>query len=65
MGMTTEEVADVLLKYGATDAVNLDGGGSTQLIFADPEPRVVNKPSDGKERAVGGNLAVFVPLERR
>ena len=59
-GMTTAEVADVLLEYGATDAVNLDGGGSTQLVFADPEPRLVNKPSDGKERAVGGDLAVFV-----
>jgi exopolysaccharide biosynthesis protein len=64
MGMTTEEVAEVLLEYGATDAVNLDGGGSTQLIFADPKPRVVNQPSDGKARAVGGNLAVFVPVER-
>ena len=60
-GMTTAEVADVLLEYGATDAVNLDGGGSTQLIMADPKPRVVNRPSDGQERAVGGNLAVFIP----
>jgi exopolysaccharide biosynthesis protein len=65
LGMTTAEVADVLLEYGATDAVNLDGGGSTQLIFADPTPRVVNRPSDGKERAVGGNLVVFVPKEAR
>jgi exopolysaccharide biosynthesis protein len=61
MGMTTPEVADVLLEYGVTDAVNLDGGGSTQLVVADPQPRVVNRPSDGKERAVGGNLAVFLP----
>ena len=61
MGMTTSEVADVLLEYGVTDAVNLDGGGSTQLVVADPQPHVVNRPSDGKERAVGGNLAVFLP----
>ena len=64
-GMTTAEVADALLEYGAVDAVNLDGGGSTQLVFAAPEPRIVNKPSDGKERAVGGNLAVFILTERR
>lgn len=65
LGMTTAEVAEVLLEYGATDAVNLDGGGSTQLVLADPRPRVVNKPSDGKERAVGGSLAVFVRREPR
>ena len=64
-GMTTAEVADILLEYGAIDAVNLDGGGSTQLVFADPAPRVINRPSDGKERAVGGNLAVFLPTEAR
>ena len=64
-GMTTEEVGEVLLEYGVTDAVNLDGGGSTQLVFADPTPRVINRPSDGKERAVGGNLAVFLPTEPR
>jgi hypothetical protein len=61
MGMTTAEVADVLLEYGAVDAVNLDGGGSTQLVFADPAPRLLNRPSDREERAVGGNLAVFLP----
>ena len=60
MGMTTAEVAGVLLEYGATDAVNLDGGGSTTLVFADPAPRVVNRPSDGRERAVGGNLAILL-----
>lgn len=58
-GMFNSEVADLLLQYGAVDAVNLDGGGSTTLVFADPTVRVLNRPSDGSERAVGASLAVF------
>jgi hypothetical protein len=64
-GMTAVEVADILRRdYGVTDAISLDGGGSTTLCLADPEPRVVNVPcgTDNKpasERPVGSNLAVF------
>ena len=63
-GMTTSEVADLLRRdYGVTDALNLDGGGSTTLCLADPVPRVVNVPvglgTPGTERPVGSNLAVF------
>ena len=64
-GMTVPEVADILRRdYGVTDAISLDGGGSTTLCMADPEPRVVNVPcgTDNKpasERPVGSNLAVF------
>ena len=72
-GMTCHELAEFLRKYGAVDAVNLDGGGSSTLVFADPEPRVVNVPipidlpegapvpDRGIERKVGNNIAVFVP----
>jgi hypothetical protein len=64
-GMTTGEVADLLQSdYGVTDAINLDGGGSTTLTMADPVPRVVNVPvgvnnAPHSERLVGSNLAVF------
>jgi hypothetical protein len=65
-GMTTSEVADLLHRdYGVTDALNLDGGGSTTLCLADPVPRVLNVPvglgAPGTERPVGSNLAVFAP----
>lgn len=62
-GMTYEEVASVLREFGAVDAIALDGGGSATLVLADTlsgRPRVVNHPSDGRERPVGSNLAVFV-----
>jgi hypothetical protein len=64
-GMTTAEVADLLRHdYGVTDAINLDGGGSTALCMADPAARVVNVPcginnTPGTLRPVGSSLAVF------
>lgn len=63
-GMSTTEVAHVLKEYGALHAINLDGGGSTTLVFADPDPRLVNVPvgianEPGTERYVGNNLGIF------
>jgi len=64
LGVTRPEFADFMRMFGATDAVNLDGGGSTTLVFSDTTPRVVNVPvgvSDvpGTERTVGSNFGVF------
>jgi hypothetical protein len=58
-GVSTIELANLLLGYGVTDAINLDGGGSTTMAIADPVPRLLNVPSDGSERAVGTSLALF------
>lgn len=61
-GMSTLEVADILIEVGVVDGINLDGGGSTTLVVADPEPRLVNTPIGilvpGTERRVGSNLGV-------
>lgn len=63
-GMRNGEVADFLIKQGVIHAVNLDGGGSSTLVVADPEPRVVNQPSGRSERKVGASIAVYAePLE--
>jgi len=62
-GMTYEEVASVLKEFGAVDAIAFDGGGSATMVMADGkdgEPRVLNRPSDGKERAVGNNMGVII-----
>ena len=48
-GMTFEEEAGVLKSLGCTDALNLDGGGSTCMLVQGQE---TVKPSDGKQRAV-------------
>ena len=64
LGMTVGEVASWLIdRYQVWDALNLDGGGSTSLVLADPaagHARLVNASSDNPEgRAVGSSLAVF------
>lgn len=56
-GCTLQEWADILInQFGAVDAINLDGGGSTELIVND---NIVNIPSDGQERAVGSALMIL------
>src|SRR5690606_19164065 len=61
-GMTLFELQDLLLRLGATEALNLDGGGSTTMIIRPPgtaDPRVVNVPSDGQDRPVSNGLVVL------
>jgi exopolysaccharide biosynthesis protein len=62
-GMTLRETATLMLALGARDAINLDGGGSTTMVFADPDSsgrlRIANHPSDKEgERTVGDALAI-------
>lgn len=63
-GMKIGQMADVLIAYGVVEGINLDGGGSTTLVFADPTPRVVNTPTEG-ERAVATQLVVFADPARQ
>ncbi|NKQ52773.1 phosphodiester glycosidase family protein [Amycolatopsis sp. K13G38] len=60
-GMSVAEVAAQLRSLGAASGVNLDGGGSSALAFADPGqmPTVRNSPSDGIERAVANGVGAF------
>jgi hypothetical protein len=62
-GMSLRELATLIRGLGARDAINLDGGGSTTLVYADPNSggalRIANRPSDKEgERAVGDALAI-------
>ena len=41
---------------GAVEAMNVDGGGSTTMVV---HGRVVNRPSDGHERAVTSSILVL------
>lgn len=55
-GCTLHEWATILVNdFGAVNAINLDGGGSTELIV---NGNIVNSPSDGKERPVADALLV-------
>ncbi len=56
-GIGLEDLAKLLLEFGATDAMNLDGGGSTTMFLGG---KVVNQPSDKEgERKVGDAILVF------
>ena len=70
VGLTLREAADLLARLGATEGINLDGGGSTTLAIGGT---VVNRPSDrlvlraGREEIVaqpGPNDTVVGPVER-
>ena len=55
-GMSLDEMTWLFLSIGASDALNLDGGGSTAMAVGGT---VVNRPSDREgERAVGNALAL-------
>ncbi len=55
-GVTLERLQDKLLELGVKEGYNLDGGGSTSMVF---NGEVLNKPSDGKERPVVTNIVVM------
>lgn len=51
-GLSLYELAQVFFEYGCTEAYNLDGGGSSAMVF---NGDLVNRPTDGRkytERAV-------------
>jgi len=56
VGMSLTTLADLLLEFGAVEAINLDGGGSTTMIVHN---RVVNRPSDSTERPVSDAILIF------
>ena len=62
VGMSYDELADEMRRLGCTEALNLDGGGSSVLAVRDGagELKILNEPTDGRERAVADVLGIFV-----
>jgi hypothetical protein len=63
VGLTLAELAVLLRRAGAADAMNLDGGGSSTFALRVPGESAVsvrNLPSAGAERAVANGIGVFV-----
>lgn len=55
-GISLPDLAEFLLEQGATDAMNLDGGGSSTMFL---DGKVVSKPSDKEgERKIGDAILV-------
>jgi exopolysaccharide biosynthesis protein len=55
MGMTYPELAEMMLNFGCTEAVNIDGGGSSTFWLGG---KIMNSPSDGRERSIANGLIV-------
>jgi hypothetical protein len=55
-GPTMTEFARIMRDLGAVTALNLDGGGSSEMVV---EGEVVNRPSDGHERAISNAILVL------
>lgn len=61
-GVSIRDLANYLVSIGAYNAINLDGGGSSAMVVRQPgnaQPTLVNRPSDGRERAVSSILQVI------
>jgi exopolysaccharide biosynthesis protein len=58
IGMSHGELADLMIRLGCTDAINMDGGGSSCLWL---DGKVVSSPSDGpgRERPVGNAVIIL------
>jgi exopolysaccharide biosynthesis protein len=55
-GATLGELQLLLQRFGAVDGYNLDGGGSSSLVF---NGRVINNPSDGQLRRLPTHFLFF------
>lgn len=65
-GVTLKELADLLVRYGVKDAVNLDGGGSATLVHGAGERlNSVRQTGLPIERPVGNHLGIWAqPLQK-
>jgi exopolysaccharide biosynthesis protein len=62
LGATMEGTSEIAQALGLSDAINLDGGGSSQLIW---QGLTVNRPSEGKERPLPYGLMMKLKSGRQ
>ena len=59
-GVTAYESAKIMHMLNCWNAVNLDGGGSTEMILVNNDKiNIVNNPSDKSERKIGTAILVY------
>ncbi|MYN06751.1 phosphodiester glycosidase family protein [Pseudoduganella aquatica] len=62
-GVTFRKLGQIALAYGAVKAINLDGGGSSEIAMRAPGEKythAINQPSDGIERPVGNKWGLVI-----
>ena len=63
LGMSYDELGAEMIRLGCQEALNLDGGGSSVLAVRDAatgKMKILNEPSDGRERAVANVLGISI-----
>jgi len=63
IGMNYDELAKEMIRLGCHEALNLDGGGRSVMAVRElgaEEFRILNEPTDGRERAVANALGIVV-----
>jgi hypothetical protein len=60
-GMTLRELAELLQRLGAHTAMNLDGGGSSEMVV---NGLPASRPSDGRGRGIANALVVLPGADR-
>lgn len=63
-GMNLYDLGELMAQLGADDAINLDGGGSSEMVArlpGDAGNTILNSPSDGYERSDANGLGLYVP----
>lgn len=58
-GATLWETAEWLIRFGAYNGLNLDGGGSTHMWISNGDGGAIALNSPSEDRAVAGHLGVF------
>ncbi|MEM6314308.1 MAG: phosphodiester glycosidase family protein [Planctomycetota bacterium] len=59
VGVTLPELADLMKRHGADDALNLDGGGSSTFVHRTSDGTLrTNRPSDGDFRHVAVSVGI-------
>ena len=56
MGATIKDVQDIMKKYGAVNAANLDGGSASTMYY---KGKIINKPCADKEKVVTSTFMVL------
>lgn len=55
-GITAHQSSQLMKGLGCYNAVNLDGGGSSEMVVKD---EIKNYPSDGEERSIGSAILIY------
>lgn len=61
LGANMKDLCDIMLEAGASDVMNMDGGGSTSLVVYDKTakaPRMLNRHHGGAMRTVALNFGI-------